>query len=128
LNGIKKLIEEDIGYIVKSEPIGDPEEIFVYIETIQYSEPSYWKDWKKSSILQSFYGIVEKVYNKKPYYFLFPASADTSYLRNKGYCPKTIMFGPGNGATAHSTDEHVEIEDFINAIKVFTLFAYNFLK
>ncbi|UCC21147.1 MAG: M20 family metallopeptidase [Promethearchaeota archaeon] len=128
INGLKKLIEEDVGYNVKSEPVGDPEEVFVYLENVQYSEPSFWKDWKKSSTLKNFYGIVEKAYNEKPYYFLFPASADTSHLRNDGYCPETIMFGPGSGATAHSTDENIEIEDFINAIKVYTLFAYEFLK
>ncbi|MFW9875125.1 MAG: M20 family metallopeptidase [Candidatus Thorarchaeota archaeon] len=127
-DGLKKVIEEDVGYIVKNEPVGDPEEVFVYLEIAQYSEPSFWKDWKKSSSLKNFYRIVEKSYNEKPYYFLFPASADTSHLRNEGYCPETIMFGPGSGATAHSTDENIEIEDFINAIKVYTLFAYNFLK
>ena len=127
-NALKKLIEEDLGYILKSEPVGEPKEVFVYIENIQYSEPSYWKDWKKSSILKSFYKIIEEAYNKKPFYFLFPASADASYFRNTGYCVKTIMFGPGSGASAHSTDEYIEIKDYINAIKVYTLFAYNYLK
>ncbi len=128
INSLKKLIEEDLGYTLKTKPIGDPEEIFVYIEIIQYSEPSYWNDWEKSTILKSFYGIVEKAYNRKPFYLLYPASADASHLRNKGYCPETIMFGPGSGASAHSTDEYIEIEDFINAIKVYALFAYNYLK
>jgi succinyl-diaminopimelate desuccinylase len=128
INALKKLIEEDLGFIIKSEPVGDPEEVFVYLETIQYSEPSYWEDWKKSSALESFYEIVEKAYNKKPFYLFYPASADASLLRNENYCPETIMFGPGNGVTAHATDEHIEIQDFINAIKVYTLFAYNFLK
>ena len=128
LNGLKKLIEEDLGYIVKDEPIGDPGEIFVYIENIQYSEPSFWENWEESSVLKNFYGIVEEVYNEKPFYFLFPASADTSHLRNEGYCPETIIFGPGNGISAHSIDENIEIQDFVNAIRVFTLFAYNYLK
>lgn len=127
-NALKKLIEEDLGYILKSEPIGKPEEVFVYLENIQYSEPSYWKDWKKASILKSFYGIIEEVYNKKPFYFLFPASADASHFRNTGYCVETIMFGPGSAASAHSIDEYIEIQDYINAIKVYTLFAYNYLK
>jgi len=128
LNSLKKLIEEDLGYTLKNEPIGSPEEVFVYLENIQYSEPSYWKDWEKSSILNSFYEIVEKAYNEKPFYFLYPASADASHLRNEGYCPETIMFGPGSGTSAHSTDEYIEIKDFINAVKVFTLFAYEYLK
>lgn len=128
LNSLKKLIEEDLGYTLKNEPIGSPEEVFVYLENIQYSKPSYWKDWEKSSILKSFYGIVEKAYNEKPFYLLYPASADASHLRNEGYCPETIMFGPGSGTSAHSTDEYIEIKDFINAVKVFTLFAYEYLK
>lgn len=128
IDSLKKLIGEDLGYTLKNDPIGDPEEIFVYLENIQYSEPSYWNDWERSTILKSFYGIVEKAYNRKPFYLLYPASADASHLRNEGYCPETIMFGPGSGASAHSTDEYIEIEDFINAIKVYALFAYNYLK
>jgi len=38
------------------------------------------------------------------------------------------MFGPGNGSHAHKTNEYVEIQDYLNAIKVYTLFAYSFLK
>jgi len=128
LNSLKILIEKDLGYTLKSEPKGASEEVFVYIENIQYSEPSYWKDWEKSTVLKNLYRIVEKVYNKKPFYLLYPASADASHLRNNGYCTETIMFGPGSGASAHSTDEYIEIQDFINAIKVYALFAYNFLK
>ncbi|MFW9827125.1 MAG: M20 family metallopeptidase [Candidatus Thorarchaeota archaeon] len=128
LNSLKKLIEEDLGYTVKKEPTGHPEEVFVFFENIQYSKPSYWRDWNNSQTLKSFYNVVEKVHNKKPFYFLYPASADASHLRNEGYCSETIMFGPGSGASAHSTDEFIEIQDFIDAIKIYTLFAYNFLK
>jgi succinyl-diaminopimelate desuccinylase len=128
INGLKKLIEEDLGYILKDEPVGDPEEVFVYLEKLQYSEPSYWEDWKSSTILTSLFSIIEKAYNKKPFYFLFPASADASHFRNKEHCTNTIMFGPGSGASAHSTNEYIEIQDYINAIRVYTLFAYNYLK
>ncbi len=127
-NALKKLIEEDLGYVLKKEPIGEPEEVFVYLENIQYSEPSYWEDWKNSSVLKDLYNIIEKAYSKKPFYFLFPASADASHFRNKDYCIETVMFGPGSGASAHSTDEYIEIQDYINAIKVYTLFAYNYLR
>ncbi|MFW9971206.1 MAG: M20 family metallopeptidase [Candidatus Odinarchaeota archaeon] len=128
LNALRKLIQEDLGYKIKSEPIGDPEEIFVYIESVQYSEPSYWEHWSKSSTLKKFYNIVKKVHSKKPFYLLYPASADASHFRNEGFCPETIIFGPGNGASAHSTDENIDIQDFIDAIKIYTLFAYNYLK
>jgi acetylornithine deacetylase/succinyl-diaminopimelate desuccinylase-like protein len=128
LNALKKLIEEDLGYTLKSELSGDTDEIFVYIETFKYLEGSYWKDWEKSSTLKTFYGIVEKIYNRKPFFFLHPSWSDAATIRNEEYCPKTIMFGPGSGASAHLANEYIDIQDYLNAIKVFTLFAYNYLK
>ncbi|MFW9825081.1 MAG: M20/M25/M40 family metallo-hydrolase, partial [Candidatus Thorarchaeota archaeon] len=62
------------------------------------------------------------------FYLLYPPSADAHYLRNTGYCPQTVLFGPGSAGTAHATNEYIEVQDFVNAIKVYTLFAYNFLK
>ena len=126
LDALKKLIK-DIGYEVKDESTGLPKEQFFYLQVERASEPSFWNDWENSKDLKKFYGIVERCYNKKPFYFLLPASADTNFLRNK-YCRNTIIFGPGIGTTAHAVNEYVEIEDFINSIKVYTLFAYNFLK
>ncbi|MFX1354423.1 MAG: M20 family metallopeptidase, partial [Promethearchaeota archaeon] len=127
LNGLKNLIK-DLGYELKDEPIGLPEETFVYLDVLQKGEASYWKEWRKSKILKDFYNIVEKIYEKKSYYFILPASSDARYYRNSKFCPSTIIFGPGNTRLTHSTNEYIEIQDFINAIKVFTLFAYNFLK
>lgn len=127
LNGLKKLIKE-LGYQIKNEPKGLPEEVFVYIDVIHKGEASYWNDWKNSQTLKNFYDIAEQIYGKKPFYFLFPGSSDAKYYRNTNFCPSTIMFGPGNGSLAHKTNEYIEIEDYINAIKVYTLFAYSFLK
>jgi len=128
ISALKKLISEDLGYAIKEESGRAPGEIFVYLEIVHQSEGSYWKDWEKSAILRDFRNIVEKAYGKKPFFLLYPACADAHFLRNDGYCPQTILFGPGSANTAHATDEYIEIEDFINAIKVYTIFAYNFLK
>ena len=127
LNSLKKLINE-LGYQIKNEPTGLPEEVFVYLEVLDKGEASYWKDWKNSQTLKDFYDIAEQCYKKKPFYFLYPGSADTKYYRNTNFCPSTIMFGPGNASLAHKTNEYIEIQDYINAIKVYTLFAYSFLK
>ena len=127
LDALKKLINS-LGYQVKNEPSGTPEEVFVYLEVLKKGEASYWKEWKNSTALKSFYNIVEKIYEKKPIYFFLPASADAVHYRNTNYCPQTILFGPGMAATAHAINEYMEVEDFINAIKVYSLFAYEFLK
>ena len=128
INGLNKLIKTEIGFDVRDEPTGNPEDIFVYLEIINASEGSYWEGWENSEDLQFLYELVSKIYQKKPFFFLYPPSSDAHYLRNSGYCPKTVMFGPGTAFTAHTTNEYVEIQDFLSAIKVYTLFAYHFLK
>ncbi len=127
ISEVKKLIKE-LGYQIKDDPIGAPREIFVYLEVEGFSEASYWENWETSQELREFFDVVEKSYKKKPFYFLMPGSADAKFLRNSGYCPQTIIFGPGVLSTAHSVDEYIEIQDFLNAIKVYALFAYRFLK
>ncbi|GAG73740.1 unnamed protein product, partial [marine sediment metagenome] len=127
IGALKKLIKDDVGYLVKDDTTNPPGEIYVEIETVTATEGSYWENWEESNELNDFYEIVETIYEKKPFYLLLPASADAHYLRNDGYCPQTILFGPGKGRTAHAIDENIEILDFIRAIKVYTIFAYNFL-
>ena len=127
VEALKKLISNDVGYIVKDESINPSEKVFVEVEIVTASEGSYWKKWEESEELNDFYELVETIYEKKPLYLLLPASADAHYIRNDGYCPQTILFGPGKGRTAHAVDENVEIQDFIRAIKVYAIFAYKFL-
>lgn len=126
LEGLKNLIN-DLGYEVRDDPICDPEEVFVYIDVIQRGEASYWADWKNSEPLKLFKKIVENTYGKKPIYFFMPASADARFYRNTGYCPSTVLFGPGNAGTAHAVNEFIEIQDYLDAIKVYSIFASNFL-
>jgi succinyl-diaminopimelate desuccinylase len=128
VNGLSQLIRKEVGFDVRDEPTGDPEDIFVYLEILNASEGSYWEDWENSNELRLFYKLTTEIYKKKPFYFLYPPSADAHYLRNTGFCQQTINFGPGRAGTAHTTNEYIEIQDFINAIKVYSLFAYNFLK
>ncbi|MFX1572685.1 MAG: M20 family metallopeptidase [Promethearchaeota archaeon] len=127
LNALQKLIH-DLGYQIKKESKGRPEEIFVYLEVLKQGEASYWEEWKNSTVLPNFQNIVEKIYGRTPIYFFLPASADAAYYRNTDYCKSTIIFGPGMAGTAHAVNENIVIQDFINAIKVYSIFAYNFLK
>ena len=128
MDGFKILIEKELGYEVKDNLSGNPEDVYIYLGILEASEGSYWDDWEGSQALEDFYDIVEDIYKKRPFYLLLPASADAHYLRNDGYCTQTILFGPGSAGTAHAINEFIEIEDFLKAIKVYTLFAYNYLK
>jgi acetylornithine deacetylase/succinyl-diaminopimelate desuccinylase-like protein len=127
IGAVKKLIKDDVGYLVKDDSTNPSGEIYVAVEVVTATEGSYWENWEESDELKNFYEIVETIYEKKPFYLLLPASADAHYLRNDGYCPQTILFGPGKARTAHAIDENIEILDFIRAIKVYAIFAYKFL-
>ena len=128
IEGMVNYIEEILRYPVKLNPDEEMEGEFFEIKIINATEGSYWHKWRESSALKTFYDIVKEIYNKNPFYMIFPAAADANYFRNTNFCPNTILFGPGNASTAHAVNESIEISDYIDAIKVYTLFAYRFLK
>jgi acetylornithine deacetylase/succinyl-diaminopimelate desuccinylase-like protein len=128
LEGLKKLISE-IGFDVKVKPEEKPAgEVFVYLEIFNEGASSIWKDYDKSEAVKDLKKIVEKVYGRKSFYFLSMGATDAHFYRNNKYCESTIHYGPGSAGQMHTVDEYIEIQDFINAIKVYTLFAYNYLK
>jgi len=127
IDSVKEMIT-NLGYKIKDTPKGELNEIFVYLDIFWASEPSYWENWEDSRELKDFSNLVEKVYKEKPFYFLFPGATDAYFYRNSKYCEKTINFGPGNAATMHALNESINIQDYINVIKVYTLWAYHFLK
>jgi len=128
VDALKKVVEQDLHYHIRNEGDGKKSETIVDIEIVQVSEPSYWKDWESSKDLKVLQSIINEVFEGNTYIMIYPASADAHYLRNSGFCEQTILFGPGSGSTAHSIDENIEISDYVNAIKVYSLFAYRFLK
>lgn len=128
INALKRMITENLGYEIKNEPKGRPEEIFVFIEIYNYGGGSYWDQWKDSQALKELGTIFERIYGQKPIYFLSPGATDAHYYRNTNYCLQTVELGPGDIRNMHATNELIEATDFINAIKVYALFAYNFLK
>ncbi|MFX0033734.1 MAG: M20 family metallopeptidase, partial [Candidatus Hermodarchaeota archaeon] len=127
LKALKKLIEEDIGYPLKDPLVKSVDDIYVDLKILQQSEGSYWKTWEESSTLKELQKTIDDVYEKNSFFTLMPQSADSNYLRNDGFCPQTVIFGPGKGSSVHAANEFIEIEDYLKAIKVFTLFAYHFL-
>ena len=128
LNGLKKLINS-IGFkIHEKSTTMPPEEGFVNLEIFHEGASSVWKDYNKSQTVKIFKEIADKVYGKTSYYMLAPGANDAYFYRNSGYCQETIHFGPGKAGQMHVVDENIEIQDFIKAIKVYTLFAYHFLK
>ncbi len=77
-------------------------------------------------ILKIFDKTFEKFYQMPSIHFFAPGSTDGTHLRK--YDINTYVFGPGNGQTAHSENESVEIDDIIKATKVYLISAYRYLK
>jgi len=125
VDGLEKFLT-DLGYMIDNsntkEGIND-----VDVKLISDNKPSFIHKWRSSTNLSSFFKIVESIYKEKPFPFITPATTDAEFLRSNGYCPETIIFGPGSFENIHTVNEHIEIQDFINCIKVYSLFAFRLL-
>lgn len=126
IKALKKLAE-DLNFHISKNNV-EIMEGEIEFNVILKTGASYWQEWRKSDALHLLYNTIKTTFKEKPLYFLFPASSDARLLRNSGKCEQTILFGPGNATTAHSTDEHIEVEEYVKAIKTYTLFAYKFLQ
>ncbi|TXT61199.1 MAG: N-formyl-4-amino-5-aminomethyl-2-methylpyrimidine deformylase [Promethearchaeota archaeon] len=127
MHALEKMIS-NLGFRHLDQTQLQSEAIGVYLEQQFSAEASYWNEWRNSTHLRYFYNLVEQTFGRKPFYFLYPACSDARFIRNTGCCRNTIVFGPGNAGSVHSVDESIEVEDFLNAIKIYALFAYKFLK
>jgi succinyl-diaminopimelate desuccinylase len=124
---MKELVSS-LGYKIRSRPDERIEGISVDFEIFQKAEPSYFEGWQSSAETQMFQSTAGEIYGKKPFFFMFPACTDAYYIRNYGLCPNTIVFGPGSSTTSHAANEFIDLEDYINAIKTYAIFAYRLLK
>ena len=127
---IEKMKEfvSNLGYKIRSRSDEKIEGISVEFEIFQKAEPSYFEGWENSEEVKTFQSVAAEVYAKKPFFFLFPACTDAYYIRNYGLCNRTIVFGPGSATTSHAANEFIDLEDYINAIKTYALFALRLLK
>ena len=127
MDGLKKLIES-LGYQVADQTLEkNPDDGFVHIEIYNEGAASLWREFRKSRLTTEFKEIADYIYGKRSFYFMAPGSTDAHYYRNDGFCEKTIHFGPGSAGSMHAINESLELQDFINSLKVYALFAYHYL-
>ena len=65
----------------------------------------------------------EQIIGTYPKLGFMPAVGDANYMFEKGI--KCVNWGPGNGKGGHGTNEYIEIDDVINAAKVYAAMAIN---
>jgi len=83
--------------------------------------PNFEKDRLVTTLLET-----SKQFVGSTMCLVFPAATDGRLLRAAGI-PSTVVYGPGNTATAHVADECIAIEDLVKATKVFAVTAIRFL-
>jgi len=126
VDGLEKLIT-DLGYMIDNSNSKEGNSEYVDVKVISDNNPSFIHKWRSSTNISSFFKIVELIYKERPFPFITPATTDAEFFRSNGYCPETIIFGPGSFENIHTVNEHIEIQDSINCIKVYSLFAFRLL-
>jgi acetylornithine deacetylase/succinyl-diaminopimelate desuccinylase family protein len=69
--------------------------------------------------------VAKEVLNKEPELTYFPAWTDGGLLSTYAKIP-TIVFAPGNLKSAHSSNEHLEIEQIMPAALIYSLIAADY--
>jgi acetylornithine deacetylase/succinyl-diaminopimelate desuccinylase len=95
------------------------------------SEPGYTHDAMETGHDEEIVKITEKciktMRRREPEISYFPAWTDGGLIRNYGHKP-TIIFAPGNLKTAHSSEEHIEIDSLKEAVLMYAWIIYQFCK
>jgi acetylornithine deacetylase/succinyl-diaminopimelate desuccinylase-like protein len=101
----------------------DPE-LNAEVKTRMRGLPTFMSN--KEPVVKMLQGCVETVMGKRPQLSSYRFGTDASYLGAVAKIP-TVGFGPGDERNAHSPNEFVEIDDLINASKVYALFVLRLL-
>ena len=86
---------------------------------------NYWNVDKELPVAQSVIRCHETVTGRQPEDILFRAYAEVEMIANQGI--PGVIYGPGSILQAHRPDEYVLIEEFITALKTYTLIGYDFI-
>ena len=84
--------------------------------------PLIWPGWEigtDAPISQAVHSAYEKILNKQPNYYGFWSASDATFLNQAGI--PTVCFGPGSVQHAHAANEQVDIEELVNAAKVYAM-------
>lgn len=90
----------------------------------QYFNP--WTAKKDHPVVQTAMRCHETVTGRPPENILFRAYAEVEMIENAGI--PSMLYGPGSILQAHRPDEFVLVEEFLTAVKTYTLIAYDFVR
>ncbi len=116
-------IKEDINLMI-SEVKKEESDFKVTVREILYAEPSIISENER--IITHIRNAIEE-FNLDFKLTSYPATCDMRYLLNQANI-STAIFGPGKLGLAHIEDEYIEIEQVVNAAKIYSHVAISMLK
>ncbi len=118
INKVKKLIRDAVMNIDDPWLKANPPEL-----KFQHYDDAYKLDSSKDAVMQTVKGCIRDVLDKEPGVKVAGGGCDARHLGNQGGIP-AVVYGPGTALLAHSTDEYIELDDYIKAIKVLAVAIY----
>lgn len=116
-------IKEDINLMISEVKNEEPDFKVTVRETL-YAEPSIISENER--VITHIRNAIEE-FNLEFKLTSYPATCDMRYLLNHANI-STAIFGPGKLGLAHIEDEYVEIEQVVNAAKIYSHVAISMLK
>ena len=119
INKVKKLIRDAVLSVDDQWLKANPPVI-----KFQHYDDAYELDGGKDAVLKTVAGSIADVLgNKNPSVEIAGGGGDARHLGNQGGIP-AIYYGPGSAVVAHSTDEYIDLDDYIKGIKVLAVAVY----
>lgn len=118
INKVKKLIKDAVLSVDDPWLKANPPSI-----KFQHYDDAYKLDGSKDEILRTVAGSIKDILGKEAGVAVAGGGGDARHLGNQGGIP-AIYYGPGNVVMAHSTDEYIELDNYIECIKVLAVAIY----
>lgn len=106
---------DGIGKLVKRYQAANPE-VMVKVEVESLTEP--FESDKNSPIIRAFSWAIRKVRSKQPILLRKTGTGDMNVLGGAMKIP-VVTYGPGDSRLDHMPNEHVEIQEYLDAIHVY---------
>ena len=119
---VKKLIKEAVLNTKDSWLESNPPSIL-----FQHYDDAYLLPEDKRMIRNFVADAVSDVLGKPVVFSQLPGGCDARHFGNQAGIP-AVVYGPGSIAQAHSTDEYIDIESYIECVKVLTVAIYRWCK
>ena len=93
----------------------------------QHYDDAYVLPADKREIQKITEGAISDILGKKPVITRMAGGCDARHFGNQGNIP-AIVYGPGDLTLAHSTDENIDLDDYIQCIKVLAVAIYRWCR